>query len=353
MKHIALNFTAKDNLRRPNEIYRRLLADWDNHTRSPDRHKNSERIIREISGDSEDSVLSDDEDGASSFRNAATVDDEEDCSSDDEIPLSDSIFRYCSEKPKKWGYKLWVLSEFFYDFELFTGLVNTAETEVNFGAASNVVVRMSRQIPEQVYHKLYFDNYFTSLSLVPYLLKRGIDCIVTARVNRVSNGKFPTEKVFKSKGRDWCVEKETEYDGVSIKAIQWLDNKVITLVSNYAGSEPKHQVRQFFRTEKKTKCMSYTDIVKIYNGHMGGVDLLESRIALYHIQLRKKKWYHRLFFHMLDVAICNSWIIFRRIAKCHDEFRETSLYDFKLEVAKSLANAGHKFKKKRSTYEWF
>ncbi|KAF2888644.1 hypothetical protein ILUMI_17529, partial [Ignelater luminosus] len=103
--------------------------------------KNPERKIREISGDSEDSALSDDENEASSSRNAATVYDDEDCSK---------------------------------------------------------------------HRKLYFNNYFTSVPPVAYLSKLGIDCVGTARINKLSNFKFPTEKVFQSKGRDSCVEKEAE-----------------------------------------------------------------------------------------------------------------------------------------------
>jgi hypothetical protein len=43
---------------------------------------------------------------------------------------------------------------------------------------------------------------------------------------------------------------------------------------------------------------------------MGGVDLLDSLLGLYRIHIRSKKWYHRLFFHMLDVIICNAWLLY-------------------------------------------
>lgn len=37
--------------------------------------------------------------------------------------------------------------------------------EVDCGASGNVVIRLSRSIPDDKNHKLYFDNYFNS----PYL----------------------------------------------------------------------------------------------------------------------------------------------------------------------------------------
>ena len=45
---------------------------------------------------------------------------------------------------------------------------------------------------------------------------------------------------------------------------------------------------------------------------MGGVDLLDSLLGYYCIKVRSKKWYHCLFFHLLDMTVVNAWLLWRR-----------------------------------------
>ncbi|KAL2098395.1 hypothetical protein ACEWY4_007602 [Coilia grayii] len=56
-------------------------------------------------------------------------------------------------------------------------------------------------------------------------------------------------------------------------------------------------------------------VVKEYNKSMGGVDLLDSIIALYRTKVKSTKWYHRLVFHFLDMMIATSWLLYRRDCK--------------------------------------
>lgn len=259
-----------------------------------------------------------------------------------------SIKTYNPKKPHKWGYKLWVLSGvsgFSYDFELFTGKVTAEKGEQDFGSASNVVYRMSRNIPKNLHHKLYCDNYFTGIPLFSHLSQNGIDCVGTVRTNRLMGCSFPTEKKWKERGRGSYTEKITTYKNQQLKAVQWYDNKVVTLLSTFAGSQPSHKVRRFFKSDNSKKDINCPDIVKVYNKHMGGVDLLDSLLGLYRIRTRSKKWYHRLFFHMIDVVICNAWLLYRRISEHHNQDQpdghgKMPLLQFRIELAKVLTTIG-------------
>lgn len=78
------------------------------------------------------------------------------------------------KKPHKWGYKLWVLcgaSGYAFDFEVYTGKTENVlrEGELDCGASGNVVARLSRSVPKNLNHKLFFDNYFTSPDLLIHL----------------------------------------------------------------------------------------------------------------------------------------------------------------------------------------
>lgn len=86
---------------------------------------------------------------------------------------------YMPLKPHKWGYKIFVLcdvSGFSYNFEVYSGLENSSDqrlpSEPILGACANVVMRLSRCIPEKNNYKLYFDNYYTTLALMVELAKK-------------------------------------------------------------------------------------------------------------------------------------------------------------------------------------
>lgn len=80
--------------------------------------------------------------------------------------------------------------------------------------------------------------------------------------------------------------------------------------------------------------------VEIYNQYMG-VDLLDAMLGFYRITIRSKKWYHRLFFHMLDMTIVNSYLLWRRRNKQIAEKKQEEpiympLLDFKIYIAEVL-----------------
>ena len=75
---------------------------------------------------------------------------------------------------------------------------------------------------------------------------------------------------------------------------------------------------------------------------MGGVDLLDALIALYRIKLRSKKYYHIIFFHFVDMATVNSWLVYCRdcVGSGLPKRKQLSLLKFKRSVAEALAKEG-------------
>jgi hypothetical protein len=68
---------------------------------------------------------------------------------------------------------------------------------------------------------------------------------------------------------------------------------------------------------------------------MGGDDLLDSMLGYYRIQTGSEKWSLIIFFHLLDLAYINSWLLYRRNSTDY-----MSLVDFKVPVADALCKAG-------------
>ena len=98
----------------------------------------------------------------------------------------------------------------------------------------------------------------------------------TARRNRVGNCPVLSDKEMKQRGRGTFTEHVAKVDGVDVSVVSWFDNKVVTLLSNFIGSEPSIEVKRFSRKDMCHTNISCPVIVTIYNKHMGGVDLLDS-----------------------------------------------------------------------------
>lgn len=216
-------------------------------------------------------------------------------------------------KPHKCGYKLFFLcgvSGYAYKFEIYTGQKNDPCSrlllEPDLGASSNVVVHLTRDVPSQKHHKIYFDNYYTSVPLMVYLHKRGILPLGTVRRNRIPCCKLLTDNDYKKEPRGTSIEFVASVDSVDICCHSWKDNKIVNLMSIFCGQLPEPLVRRLDRKHKQYKEVNCPMIVSIYNKHMGGVDLLDSHIERHRIKMRSKKWYFRLFYHLVDLAIVNA-----------------------------------------------
>ena len=94
-----------------------------------------------------------------------------------------------------------------------------------------------------------------------------------------------------------------------------MSNGLINLVSSYARAYLIAQVGRFVIKTKKYIEIPCLEIVKRYNESMGGVDEADHLLLLYRIRIKSKKYYHRLIFHIIDMIITNSWILYQRDAK--------------------------------------
>lgn len=163
------------------------------------------------------------------------------------------------------------------------------DAEPDFGATSNVVVRLSRIIPRNQNYRLYHDNYYSALPLMIYLAKEGVFSLGTIRKNRLPNCKLPTEIIMKKEPRGSSHEYMT-IDGVDVSTLVWKDKKYVTLISSFAGTHPESLVRRYDRKQKKVIEVKCPYVVQEYNHHMGGVDLLDSLMGRYKIAMKSRKW---------------------------------------------------------------
>lgn len=282
------------------------------------------------------------------FNKFSTIPREECLSLDEQICATKArsyMKQYMPAKPHKWGYKLWVLSGvsgFIYNFEIYAGREMNDQIlsdEPNLGACANVVVRLTRCVEKNVGHKIYFDNFYTTLPLVVELAKKGIYSVGTIRRNRLPNCKLPTETELKKEARGKCVEFFTTIDKINICSVCWKDKKTVNLLSKFVSAHPISTVKRYDKTKLQHIDIDCPNIIKQYNMHMGGVDLTDSLIGRYRIKIKSRKWYMRIFYHLIDITVVNSWLLYKKISSVRKEI-PMSLCDFRIDIAESLCRSG-------------
>ena len=260
-----------------------------------------------------------------------------------------SVKQYIPNKPKTWGYKFFVLADekgMTYDFFPYNGRIDPVDdpSVPDLKPSANSVLHLAQIISPHLNHLLFFDNWFTSLPLLDHLASRGIYCCGTGRPSRLPglSADMKCQKKIAKKGRGAIEAAKLVQDNAEAVYVKWFDNKVVNMASTFAKIDPVTPISRFDRKKKSYVDVPCPDIVKSYNKSMGGVDLADQLISLYRTPIRCKKYYLKLIFHMFDMAIVNSWLLYRRDATSLNLQKKdiSSLASFKLLIAFDLMKAG-------------
>ena len=226
------------------------------------------------------------------------------------------IRQYNPNKPEKWGSKNLVragTTGFMYDFYIYGG--KEAETDdtakyQNLQKSAKVVARLCQELPAHANHQLFFDNWFTTLDLLLYLKQKGILACGTIRANRLKGCPLKENKEMKAEGRgalDFMCDMNS-----GIVVAKWFDNNAVHIASNFVGVHPVGSVERWCSDQKARKEINCPQIIICYNKGMGGVDLADMLIALYRIAVKTKRWYLKIFWHCVNIAKVNAWLLYRR-----------------------------------------
>jgi Transposase IS4 len=148
-----------------------------------------------------------------------------------------SCKQYIPGKPCPWAFKNFVIcgkSGQPYDFIMYQG----SSTELNrdnlakFGLGASVVLHLSQRLTN-LGHQIFMDNFFTTYQILEVLKAVGTNAAGTIRVNRFNKPPFLSDPVMKKKGRGFSDE-VTSLDE-KIVLVKWLDNRLVTLASNFIG----------------------------------------------------------------------------------------------------------------------
>ncbi|XP_051168535.1 piggyBac transposable element-derived protein 4-like [Leptopilina boulardi] len=243
--------------------------------------------------------------------------------------------QYNAAKPIKRGCKIWVRADmtgYVCEFQIYTGKsTNAKEKSLGF----RVVRDLTRAIVGK-FHRVYFDNFFTSIDLIVSLKADGILACGTVRPNRIG---LPKKQMSDKKMVRGEMEYRTSYTGV-----RWLkrkDNRSVQFLSNFHDPSKPETVSRKLKDGSRI-LVPCSVMVSDYNQHMGYVDKADQLKSTYQISRKSKKWWPRLFWHLLDVAITNAYIIY--VEKGN---KNMTLKAFRLAIVDGLVGGIQPLKKSR------
>lgn len=112
----------------------------------------------------------------------------------------------------------------------------------------------------------------------------------------------------------------------NILYLQWKDRRVVNMMSTVHTANDKVTAK---RREKRGNSWTEISVAKPllihdYNAGMLGVDKSDQMIGYYNVLMRSVRWWKTLFFHCIDIACVNSFILFEAHRKLHPEIAELS-----------------------------
>ena len=161
------------------------------------------------------------------------------------------------------------------------------------------------------------DNYFTSIPLLIDLAARGIYGIVTIRINRIEIPSYlKNTRAFRRVAQghmEWAMH---DFRGVS--CIMWKDKCPILLLSTHAPPiRAPYEVRDTVprRHGAVTNEIFTSPVLLEYTKYIRGVDVAVQLWASYTCHKQSHKWWHRVFWFLVDTSIMNMYIMYLHICR--------------------------------------
>ena len=184
---------------------------------------------------------------------------------------------------------------------LFIGKDNSLD--VNGRSHSHAVVLALVEKLQGKGHHVYMYNFYSSPDLFTELREQGFGACGTVRINR--RGLPPDIKKNLAKGDVCSVAMDN-----SMVALKWADKRQVSMLSTLHDDSMVTKTRRTRLAEGGREEVRKPVMVEQYNKYMGGVDKSDQLLSYYGFSHRTVKWWRRAFFHLLDLAVTNAYIMY-------------------------------------------
>ncbi|KAL8589454.1 hypothetical protein ACOMHN_061665 [Nucella lapillus] len=247
------------------------------------------------------------------------------------------FLQYMPAKPTKWGVKVWALcdADSFYmlNYSVHTGRIN----DLPAGSGEPLGDRVVKHLVEPLLHSwrtIYFDNYFTSVSLIDYLFKNETLACGTVRNNRKGlPEQMKPAKCVKKPGdtKRWFRQIGDNNKKGKLQAIAWFDRRKVTLLTSAHDATDGEVARKGPGGVEKAR-YSRPLAVSEYSRNYNGVDKHDQMRSYYGSKLKFTKWWKYVFFFCLDTAAVNAYILYKQsVAAPHQKH-----VDFQTEIFEGM-----------------
>ena len=238
---------------------------------------------------------------------------------------------YEPAKPTRYGFRPYVLSDYKSGYTYALQLLEDLEENTDGSKIYNLVMSLMNCVKNNNIsgkkHILATDGLYTSERL---LEEESFYFIGSIRYNRIKTQHEEITKPIKSGCYKYFYKK---VNGKFILLTKYMDNKLVLIVSNFLNSSNTLNRYRWDKKEMRFVKMKYPEIIKIYSHLMKGVDIGNQLISYYELKHKTYKWWKRILYHLIDISIVNSFIIYRKATNDKNMTQKK----FRLEIIKAIS----------------
>ncbi|KAG9260037.1 piggyBac transposable element-derived protein 4-like [Astyanax mexicanus] len=236
-----------------------------------------------------------------------------------------------------WGYKLFVLKDIANGYTCdFTVFADSDPKKTPNGLSYDSVMSLVDPHFLGTGYILYCDSFFTSPALFMDLHKMKVQACGMAKKNRAGFPKVKKNSLTKTSARGtikWIRQGPLLF-------VKWADFKEVIACSTvhkaYAGDVVTRRQRHLDGT-CEVREFQVPAPINAYNRMMSGVDLVDPNLQRYINGKRFYRWYKIFFFHFLDIALVNAYLLHKEHSQVKAA-KPLSYLDFRKKLCEQLCN---------------
>lgn len=211
--------------------------------------------------------------------------------------------QYIKSKKARYGIKFYELTThdgYVCNIKMYSGKEATEQNESE-SKTEKLVMKLMRPYLLRGHH-IFMDNYYNSFTLSQKLLDLKTHSTGTLRANRKGNPKDITQKNIKKGEHVWARKNK-------VYVSKWKDKRPVLMITTKKHPSIIEVRNRFGKTKLKPA------EVDMYNQYMSGVDRSDQMVAYYSCPRKTIRWYKKVLFHLLDIAVWNAYFLYKKYKK--------------------------------------